>query len=117
MPYDRPLPCPDPAISVAMLQMLEAIEAHRPGGDATTLAFRSAQLIGTVRRCLVTSEPRNLHCDLRLAAAIEDYERRWSSSALIGGSFELFKRDSRRFLAMIEDRLRTDAKGGFWSAA
>ena len=117
MRFNKPLPCPDPAISVAMLKMLNAIDSHRPGGDATTLAFRSAQLVGTVRRCLAKSSPRNLHCDLRLAAAIEDYERRWSSSALIGGRFDLFQRDSRRFLAMLEERLRTGAKGEYWSAA
>ena len=69
MPYDRLLPCPDPAISVAMLKMLNAIESHRPGGDATSLAFQSAHLVGTVRRCLVKSPPRNVHSDLQLAAA------------------------------------------------
>ncbi|WP_118856057.1 hypothetical protein [Sphingomonas mesophila] len=105
MTIDRPLDCPDPAISVAMLKLIEAIETHRPDEDPVTLAFRSAQLVGTVRRCLATGPRRDLHHDLWLATELEDFERRWNSSAVIGGRFDLFARDSRRFLAMIDERM------------
>lgn len=113
----RPLPCPDPAISVAMLKMIEAIEAHRDKPDASALAFQSAYLVGTVRRCLAAGGNHNLHRDLWLSSELEDYARRWSSSAVIGGRFDLFQRDSRRMMAMIDEGMRAEGLSGRPDAA
>lgn len=84
-----------------MLKMLHALDAHRGTEPAGELAFRSAHLVGTVRRCLALVESTDPHRDMWLSAAIADYERRWSSSAVIGGRFDLFRRDTRWLIATI----------------
>jgi len=106
MGLHAPLDCPEPAISLAMLKMLNALDGYGKGCNASTLSYRSAQLIGTVRRCLATSRQRHHHADLMLASAVADFERRWSSAATIGGRFDLFERDSRRIVGMIAQRLQ-----------
>lgn len=113
----RPSSCPDPAISVAMLKMLDAIEAYPEKPDASALAYQSAHLVGTVRRCLATSGKQNLHRDLWLSSALEDYARRWNSSAVIGGHFDLFQRDSRRMMAMIDEGMCAQGVTGHTDAA
>ena len=117
MAMRTPLPCPDPAISAAIRQLEDAIQTFGDRADASTLAYRCAFLVSTVRRCLVASARTNLHCELRLAADVEDFERRWSNSAVIGGHFDLFERDSRRFLRVLRQRLGTQPGSAQWSAA
>lgn len=108
--HHQQLDCPSPAISQAIEKTRDALAKHRPGGDAGFLAYRLAYLVGTVRRCLAASNSDDFHRDLRLAAATEDYERRWSSSAVIAARFDLFAVDTRSFLAMLERQL-----AGRWS--
>ena len=105
MSLHRPLDCPDPAMSVAMLRMLHAIRSHRPGDDAGKLAFRTTQLVETTRRCLSVGKQRDIHDSLWLASVIEGYERRWNSSAAIGSRFDQFQQDSRRFIGILERRM------------
>ena len=105
MALDDPGTRTDPAMSAAIRRMLHEIESFDPRGDASDLAFRSAQMVGTARRCLAGGKGRDLHRNLWLASQIEDFERRWSSSAEIGGHFDQFRRDSRRFAAMMAKQI------------
>jgi hypothetical protein len=117
MALDDPQARTDPAICAAMRRMIQEIETFDPRGDASDLAFRSAQMVGTLRRSLAGSKPGDFHRNLWLASQIEDFERRWSSSAEIGGHFDMFRRDSRRFVAMIKKQLPAVGKQSRWNPA
>ncbi len=96
---------PDPVVPPAMIQLLRAIDALGQCSDPLTLSLRSAALVGTVRRRLLATKGRNVHSDLRLAAALSEYERRWNSSAVIALKFDSFERDSRNLMAMLDQRV------------
>ena len=96
---------PEPIVPRAMGKLLEAIDGHDHCCDPTILALRAAALVSTVRRWLVATKGHNVHSDLRLAAELSEYERRWSSSSVIAVNFARFQRDSRRLMQVIEQRL------------
>ena len=108
MPLARLLVSPDPVIPMAMARLLKAIDAHGQCCDPGVLAVRSAALACTVQRWLLATKGRNIHSDLRLAAALSDYERRWTNASEIARRFETFESESRQLMAMVDQR-RTEA--------
>ena len=97
----------EPAIVMANSRMLKAVDLSGRRCDPAILSLRSSALVNTVRRWLMATKGRNIHSDLRLASELGDYQQRWDNSAAIALDFETFQRDSRRLLAIVEQRRRS----------
>ena len=101
----RVLITPDPVIPRVMSRLLRAIDAHGRCCEPAVLSLRSAALVRTFRRWLMATKGANVHSDLRLAAALSDFERHWDSAAVIARDFESYQRDSRNLMGMINQRV------------
>ena len=81
------------------------IGAYRGPDDAYRLTLGIAQLIGLVRVHLMIED---LHDIGGLAEQLEDYARRWSSSAGIAARFDDFHDETRRLFAALKTRAKRE---------
>lgn len=107
--------------------MLALMDAYRPGADAFHLALSVARLLGLLRVHLAQEDvglyPALQQCGDAEAAMIaarfvaemgglardvEDYVRKWSSSAAIAADFAGFRDDSLNLFAALDARIERE---------
>ncbi|MDQ3143351.1 MAG: hemerythrin domain-containing protein [Pseudomonadota bacterium] len=110
--------------SSGKLRLVNLIEAHRPGDDAYPIALQLARWTGLLRAhlaseyewfypALIASPNSETAATARafqtemghLAERLEAFDRRWSSSAVIGAGFSRFHREAFALFAAFDQRI------------
>ena len=110
--------------SQLMLRLIDLIKAHRPEDDAFPITLQLAQWVSLLRAHLVCEDAwfypamiassdvtavamaSEFQTDMgHLAERLEEFDRRWSSSAVIGGGFPRFHREAFELFAAFDRRI------------
>ena len=124
MPTLRSLRWQHDQASRMMLRLINLIRAHRPGTDAYPIAFQMAEWISLLRSHLasedewfypamigsrdgqVSATAAEFQSDMgHLAEQLEVFDRRWSSSAVIGARFGRFRAEAFGLFAAFDCRI------------
>ncbi|MEQ7873525.1 hypothetical protein ABDK56_05920 [Sphingomonas sp. ASV193] len=95
----------DSKVSVAMLQLVNALALPARRHDVILFALRAAQFVTAARRMLVLNRSDDVHADLWLSSELGEYRARWSESESIARNIAGFRSDSYRMVSIVEDRL------------
>ena len=107
-----------------MLRLVNLIRAHRRGADAYPIALLIAEWISLLRSHLASEDEwfypamigspddqasaiaAEFQSDMgHLAEQLESFDRRWSSSAVIGARFDCFREESFALFAAFDCRI------------
>lgn len=110
--------------SQLMLRLIDLIKAHQPGDNAYPITLQLAQWVSLLRAHLVCEDAwfyptmiassdatavamaSEFQADMgHLAERLEEFDRRWSSSAVIGADFAHFRRDAFALFAAFDRRI------------
>ena len=110
--------------SQLMLRLIDLIKAHRPEDDAYPITLQLAQWVSLLRGHLACEDAwfypamiassdakavataREFQTDMgHLAERLEAFDRRWSSSAVIGADFPCFRSAAFRLFAAFDRRI------------
>ena len=124
MPTLRSLRWQHDQVSQLMLRLINLIEQYRPGDDAYPIALQLARWTGLLRGHLASEDAwlypsmiasrdaraaataASFQADMgHLAERLEAFDRRWSSSAVIGAAFPRFHREALDLFAAFDRRI------------